>query len=70
MIVSTGYTEPLRRFIQPEGHDPQVNEIENQMPSWMPGQDYRINFRNGGPYIKADEGYARLPGAVYEAVHR
>jgi hypothetical protein len=40
------------------------------MPSWMPGQDYRINLRNRDPYIKADEGYARLHGAVYEAVHR
>lgn len=64
-----GYTEPLRRFIQPEGFTPQVNEIENTMPSWMPGEDYLINFRKGDPYIKVDEGYARLPGAGYEAIH-
>ena len=43
----TGYTEPLRRFIQPEGYTPQVNEIENQMPSSMPGGDYLVNFRKG-----------------------
>jgi len=42
-----GYTEPLRRFIQPEGYDPQVNEIQNQMRSWMSGQDYLVNFRKG-----------------------
>lgn len=64
-----GYTEPLRRFIQPEGFTPQVNEIKNTMPSWMPGEDYLINFRKGDPYIKVDEGYARLPGKGYEAIH-
>jgi hypothetical protein len=61
--------EPLRRFIQPEGYTPQVNEIQNTMPSWMPGEDYLTNFRKGDPYIKVDEGYVRLPGAGYEAVH-
>jgi hypothetical protein len=64
-----GYTEPLRRFIQPKGYTPQVNEIPNTMPSWMPGQDYLINFQKGDPYIKVDEGYARLPGKGYEALH-
>ena len=64
-----GYTEPLRRFIQPEGYTPQVNEIENQMPSWMPGGDYLVNFRKGYPYTKVDEGYARLPGDGYTALH-
>lgn len=39
------------------------------MLSWMPGEDYLINFRKGDPYIKVDEGYARLPGAGYEAIH-
>lgn len=51
------------------GFTPQVNEIPNQMPSWMPGEDYMVNFRKGDPYIKIDEGYARLPGAGYEAIH-
>ncbi len=54
-----GYTKPLRRFIQPEGYAPQVNEIQNQMPGWMPGQDYLTNFQKGDPYTKIDEGYAR-----------
>jgi hypothetical protein len=64
-----GYSEPLRRFIQPEGFTPQVNEIANQMPSWIPGEDHLINFQKGDPYVKIDEGYARLPGAGYEALH-
>jgi hypothetical protein len=64
-----GYSEPLRRFIQHEGFTPQVNEIRNQMPSWIPGEDHLINFQKGDPYVKVDEGYARLPGAGYEALH-
>jgi len=35
----------------------------------MPGDDYMTNFRKGDPYVKLDEGYARLPGAGYEALH-
>ena len=64
-----GYSEPLRRFIQHEGFTPQVNEIANTMPSWIPGEDHLINFQKGDPYVKIDEGYARLPGAGYEALH-
>ena len=64
-----GYSEPIRRFIQHEGFSPQINEIANQMPSWMPGEDHLINFRKGDPYVKVDEGYARLPGAGYAAIH-
>src|SRR5579862_118522 len=64
-----GYSEPLRRFIQHEGFTPQVNEIANTMPSWIPGEDHLINFQKGDPYVKIDEGYARLPGAGYAALH-
>jgi hypothetical protein len=64
-----GYTEPLRRFIQREGWDPQANEIPNTMPSWMPADDYFTNFRVGDPYVKISNGYARLPGTGYEALH-
>ena len=60
-----GYSEPFRRFVQHEGFAPQVNEIANDMPSWIPGDDHLINFKKGDPYIKVDEGYARLPGAGY-----
>ena len=64
-----GYSEPLRRFIQHEGFTPQVNEIQNQMPSWIPGEDHLINFQKGDPYTKVDEGYARLPGAGWCPCH-
>jgi hypothetical protein len=57
-----GYSEPFRRFVQHEGFAPQVNEIANDMPSWIPGDDHLIDFKKGDPYVKVDEGYARLPG--------
>jgi hypothetical protein len=64
-----GYSEPLRRFIQRASFEPQANEIPNQMPSWLPGDDYMTNFKVGDPYVRVDDGYARLPGAGYEALH-
>jgi hypothetical protein len=64
-----GYSEPLRRFIQRESFEPQANEIPNKMPSWLPGDDYMTNFKVGDPYVRVDDGYARLPGAGYEALH-
>ena len=39
------------------------------MPSWLPGDDYFVNFRKGDPFTKISDGYARLPGAGYAAVH-
>jgi hypothetical protein len=39
------------------------------MPSWLPGDDYMTNFKVGDPYVRVDDGYARLPGAGYEALH-
>ena len=27
------------------------------------------NFKAGDPYVRIDDGYARLPGAGYEALH-
>jgi hypothetical protein len=64
-----GYTEPFRRFIQPEPKRITANQIPNQMPSWLPGEDYFLNFRVGDPYAKISEGYARLPGEGYAALH-
>jgi hypothetical protein len=60
-----GYSEPFRRFVQHEGFTPQVNEIANDMPSWIPDDDHLIDFKKGDPYTKVDEGYARLPGGGY-----
>jgi len=64
-----GYTEPFRRFVQRESFSPQANEIPNTAPSWLPGDDCYTNFHVGDPYIKVDQGFARLPGAGYEALH-
>jgi very-short-patch-repair endonuclease len=64
-----GYTEPIRRFIQRDPAGVQANDIPNTMPSWLPGEDYLTNFRTGDPFTKLDQGYARLPGAGYEALH-
>ena len=64
-----GYSEPLRRFIQPEPKRVEVNDIPNTMPAWLPGEDYFLNFRTGDPFAKIPEGFARLPGAGYEALH-
>jgi hypothetical protein len=64
-----GYTEPFRRFVQNETFSPQANEIPNTAATWLPGDDYYTNFHEGDPFIKVPEGYARLPGAGYEALH-
>jgi hypothetical protein len=37
--------------------------------NWLSGDDYYTNFHNGDPFIKIDDGYARLPGAGYAALH-
>ena len=39
------------------------------MPSWLLGDDYMTNFKVGDPFVRIDDGYARLPGAGYEALH-
>jgi len=39
------------------------------MPSWFPGDETMTNFKVGDPYVQIDDGYARLPGAGYEALH-
>ena len=65
-----GYTEPFRRFVQHETFSPQANEIPNQAASWLPGDDYYTNFHKADPFTKVDEGYARLPGAGYAAMHQ
>ena len=64
-----GFSEPIRRFIQPEKLQAQVNEIPNQMPSWLPGEDYFTNFKVGDAYARIPEGDIRLPGAGYESIH-
>ena len=47
----------------------EYNPIPNEMPDWVPGEDYFINFRQGDPYTKVEMGEARLPGPGYESLH-
>jgi hypothetical protein len=63
------YSEPLRRFVQRDLKTLQANEIPNNMPSWLPGEDYMTNFRTGDPYAKIKSGPSRLPGPGYAALH-
>jgi hypothetical protein len=55
--------------VQNETFSPQANEISNTAASCLPGDDYDTNFHEGDAFIKVPEGYARLPGAGYEALH-
>ena len=65
-----GYSEPIRRFLINEPKTVQINEIKNQMPSWMPGKgEYAFDFKSGDPYSRIPFGYMRLPGPGLEALH-
>jgi hypothetical protein len=65
-----GSTEAFRRFLPHRRRQIQLyNPLENQMPSWMPGSDFYIDFRHGDPYTKVPMGETRLPGPGYEALH-
>jgi len=55
---------PSKRF-QIEEHNP----LRNTMPSWMPGDNYYVNFKQGDPYAAIPEGELRLPGEGYAAQH-
>lgn len=65
-------SEISRRFIPNKRYNEkrlEVNPIRNTMPTWLPGEEYYINFLTGDPYNKVKEGEYRLPGAGYEALH-
>jgi endonuclease YncB( thermonuclease family) len=64
------YTEPFRRFIEGDKGAPRVNELQNEMPSWLPnGDGYFFDFHKGDVYSRVPYGSVRLPGAGYEALH-
>lgn len=78
-----GQTEMLRRFIMSDYSSDYrrasaINTIENMMPRWLPGtyseskndQNYFIDFTAGDPYVKIEDGEARLPGPGYEALNK
>lgn len=61
--------EILRRFIPDDKHKNYINEIDNNMPTWMPGAEYFTNFQVGDPYSKLNKGEMRLPGESYELLY-
>lgn len=68
---SLGMTEPIRRFIPKRPYTTEyVNPIANDMPSWMPGENYYKNFKEGDPFTKIQEGEYRLPGKGYAARYK
>ena len=63
-------SEIVRRFIPKERTNvnylnPIRNTMADQFP-FLPGSDYFINFKQGDPYTKVQEGELRLPGVAYE----
>lgn len=65
-----GTTEAFRRYLPHRRRQiEQYNPIPNQMPSWLPGSNYYIDFKHGDPFIKVPEGELRLPGRGYVSLH-
>lgn len=65
-----GATEFFRRVLPHRRRGiEEYNPIPNEMPDWLPGENYYINFKTGDPYTKVKMGEARLPGPGYESLH-
>lgn len=77
-----GQTELIRRFMlsdydTPYGRSDQINQLRNNMPTFMPGQasefekdkSYFIDFTVGDPFGKLTDGESRLPGKGYESLN-
>jgi len=66
-----GTTEFVRRLLPAERIKPweRYNPIRNQMPDWLPGPEYYMDFLHGDPYAKIKMGEVRLPGKGYEVLH-
>lgn len=61
-----GTNELFRRLYPRPQRGVEVNPLQNQMPRWMPGSDYFVNFKEGDPYNKIPYGEERLPGPGFE----
>jgi hypothetical protein len=66
-------SEIVRRFIPKERTNVNyLNPIRNTMADqypFLPGADYFINFQQGDPFTKIQEGELRLPGVAYERLN-
>lgn len=67
-------SEITRRFIPKERTDvTYLNPISNLMGQqypFLPGSSYFINFKQGDPFVKVQEGESRLPGVGYERLNQ
>lgn len=58
-------SEPIRRLLPRERSEiERYNPIKNSMPSYVPDR-----YKQGDPYRLLKQGFARLPGAGYEALN-
>jgi hypothetical protein len=62
-----GTNELFRRLFPRPQRGVEANPLQNQMPRWMPGSEYFVNFKQGDPYAKIPYGESRLPGPGFEA---
>ena len=66
-------SEITRRFIPKERTNVDyLNPIANTMGKnypFLPGSNYFINFKQGDPFVKVQEGELRLPGIGYERLN-
>lgn len=58
-----------RRYLPRDPNKNYYNPLPNQMPEWLPGIDYFVDFQHGDPYVKVPKGEMRLPGEAYETLH-
>lgn len=66
-----GQSELFRRLFPRKSEGVDVNPLQNNMPSWMPGEDYQLaDFHHGDVYSKVEWGEARLPGKGFAAIHK
>lgn len=63
-------SETIRRFlprVRPEIE--RYNPLPSGLPTWMPGENYFLNFQRASIYGKVPEPWLTLPGAGWAAAH-
>ena len=61
-------SEIFRRYFARDKNN-YYNPIKNEMPDFMPGSNYFIDFQHGDPFRKVPHGEMRLPGSGYDALY-
>lgn len=62
------YTEFIRRYLNKDRNN-YYNPLSNMAPSWLPENDFYIDFKHGNYYNKVEKGEIRLPGVGYETLN-